>query len=192
MKKGFIVFLTGTLMISIFLFSSCGKSKSLSAPLKADTSIVVVNFSNSSTYTFFSFKNKTVVANSDSATAKWDFGLRLTTFLINSNASGPGSAGVILQNGLFDDITTAPTTGYAYDTTSSKLAIKDGSWYNYNPATHSFVPAPGKVFVFRTADGNFAKMEILEATYEPFTGYTPNKIDYKIRFIYQPNGTASF
>ena len=35
-------------------------------------------------------------------------------------------------------------------------------------------------------------MEILEVTYEPFTGMVPDKIDYKIRFAYQANGTVDF
>ena len=142
-------------------------------------------------HSFFSFKNG-AVNNADSASNKWDFGLRLTTFLVNSNASGPGSAGVIMQDGIFDNITSAPAGGYAYDTAAAKLAIKDGSWYNYNVTTHVFTPIPGKVFIFRTADNHYAKMEILEATYEPFVGPVPQKIDYKIRFAYQANTTTSF
>jgi hypothetical protein len=118
--------------------------------------------------------------------------LRLTTFLVNSNASGPGNAGVIMQDGIFDNIGSAPASGYAYDTTAGKLAIKDGSWYNYNITTHVFIPIPGKVFIFRTADNHYAKMEILEANYEPFVGPVPQKIDYKVRFVYQGNGTANF
>src|SRR5258705_1069745 len=97
-----------------------------------------------------------------------------------------------MQDGLFDNISFAPTSGYAYDTTAAKLAIKDGSWYNYNPTTHVFTPIPGKIFIFRTADNYYVKMEILEATYEPFTGPAPQKIDYKIRFFYQGNGTTGF
>jgi hypothetical protein len=192
MKKIFLALITGTVLTGIILLSSCQKSDNIIAPLKADTSVVVVNFSTSSPYAFFSFKNKTIVSNSDSATNNWDFGLRLTTFLVNSNASGPGNAGVIMQDGIFDNITSAPATGYAYDTASNKFAIKDGSWYTYNITTHAFAPIPGKVFIFRTADGHYAKMEILEVTYEPFVGPVPVKIDYKIRFMYQANGSTSF
>jgi hypothetical protein len=192
MKRKFITLLSLTLMSSIIFLSSCKKNNVVvSQPVVADTSIVVVNFSSSSPYAFFSFKNGTV-SNADSASNKWDFGLRLTTFLVNSNASGPGNAGVIMQDGIFDNIGAAPTSGYAYDTTSAKLAIKDGSWYNYNVTTHAFIPIPGKVFVFRTADNHYAKMEILGATYEPFVGPVPQKIDYQIRFAYQANGTANF
>jgi hypothetical protein len=191
MKKGIFALVTGIGLTAAILFSSCNKKDSIITPLRADTSIVAVNFSSSSPYAFFSFKNGTV-ANADSASNKWDFGLRLTTFLVNSNVSGPGNAGVIMQNGIFDNITMAPSTGYAYDTASNKLAIKDGSWYTYNITTHAFAPVPGKIFIFRTADGHYAKMEILEVNYEPFTGPMPSKIDYKIRFMYQANGSTGF
>jgi hypothetical protein len=110
---------------------------------------------------------------------------------VNSNASGPGDAAVIMQDGIFDNITQAPETGYAFDTTSTRLAIKDGTWYDYNGATRSFVPKAGKVFIFRTADNKYAKMEILEATYDPFVGTVPDKINYKIRFVYQADGTRN-
>lgn len=192
MKRQFIPFVTTVVLAGIVLLTACKKDNgSGSQTVTADTAIVVVNFSASTPYTFFSFKNGTV-SNTDSSSSKWDFALRLTTFLINSHASGPGNAGVIMQDGIFDNISTAPVNGYAYDTTAGQLAIKDGSWYNYNPATHSFVPIPGKIFVFRTADNRYAKMEILQATYEPFTGMAPEKIDYKIRFAYQSDGSVDF
>ena len=191
MKWKFIPPITVALLTSVAFFSCKKENVVTNQPVTADTAIVVVNFSSSSSYAFFSFKNGTV-SNVDSASNKWDFGLRLTTFLVNSNASGPGNAGVIMQDGLFDNINSAPASGYAYDTTAAKLAIKDGSWYNYNITTHTFTPIPGKVFIFRTADNHYAKMEVLEANYEPFVGPVPQNIDYKIRFAYQANATTNF
>lgn len=175
-------------------FAACSKDKTTVTPLPATvkTKSITVNFSSSSSFTFFSFRDTTVIANADSASNKWDFGLRLTTFLVNSNASGPGNGGAILQDAIYDHVTTAPTSGYAYDTTSSQRAIKDGSWYDYNPATHSFVPKAGKTFLFRTADGHYAKMELLGVTYEPFTGPAPARLIYNFRYTYQPNSSNTF
>ncbi len=186
--------LSALLMTGLVAFNvSCKKSSTTTNQSPAtDTTIVKVNFSTSSNFTFFSFKNNAVVANTDSASSKWDFGLRLTTFLVNSYASGPGNAGVVMMNGILDNIIAAPATGYAYDTTASQLAIKEGSWYTYDFVTHSFSPIPGKIFIFRTADGHYAKMEILGVTYEPFVGPVPVILDYKIRFVYQSNGTLNF
>ena len=176
-------------------FTACKKEETVPVvvPVITTTQNLSVNFSTASKFAFFSFKDSTVVANTDSATSKWDFGLRFTTFLVNSNASGPGNAGVILQDGIFSGITSAPTSGYAYDSSSSKLAIKDGSWYNYVPSTRSFAPTAGKVFIFRTADGlHYVKMELLSVDYAPFIGQVPVTLYYKFQYTYQPNGSTNF
>ncbi len=157
------------------------------------TDSIKVNFSSASPFVFFNFKNGVVVPNSDSASTKWDFGLRFTTFILNKGAYGPGNAGAILQNTLYTAATSAPETGYAYDTTTSQKAIKDGSWYNYNPITRSFSPKAGQTFFFRTADDRYVKMELLAVDYElPFSGPTPSKLIYRFRYTYKPDGTRNF
>jgi hypothetical protein len=177
----------------IFMLSSCSKSSDAVAVTTVEkTDSVKVNFSSAAAFTFFSFKNDAVVANSDSASAKWDFGLRFTTFILNSYAYGPGNAGAILQNNIYSSVTAAPSSGYAYDTTSSQKAIKDGSWYDYNPVTHAFAPKAGKTFFFRTADNKYVKMELLAVDYEPFVGPTPIRLIYRFRYTYQANGTTNF
>src|ERR1044072_1173481 len=70
-------------------------------PATESSTTIKVNFSPVTPYTLFSFKSNAIVANTDSNSVKWDFAVRLTNFLVNSNASGPGSAGVILQDGVF-------------------------------------------------------------------------------------------
>lgn len=192
MKNQFKFFAAVALVV---FFAACSKSDTAPTvvPAYSSTQTLTVNFSTTKPFAFFGFKDSSLVVNTDSATAKWDFGLRFTNFVVNSNASGPGAAGVIMQDGVFANLTTAPTTGYAYDTTSTKLAIKDGSWYDYNVLTHAFVPKAGKVFFFRTADGtHYAKMQLLAVDYAPFTGPAPSQLLYKFQYVYQPSGAASF
>ncbi|HQW83292.1 MAG TPA: HmuY family protein [Ferruginibacter sp.] len=176
----------------VITLSSCSKDPVNEITTVEKTDSLIVNFSNGAPFAFFSFKNNGVVANTDSATTKWDFGLRLTTFILNSGAYGPGSAGAILQNNIYSNVTAAPSTGYAYDTTTSQKAIKDGSWYDYNPTTHSFAPKAGQTFIFRTADNHYVKMELLATDYEPFVGPTPQKLIYRFRYTYQSNGSVNF
>ncbi|MBX2934186.1 MAG: HmuY family protein [Ferruginibacter sp.] len=176
----------------VITLSSCSKDPVNEITTVEKTDSLVVNFSNSSSFAFFNFKNGAVVANTDSATTKWDFGLRLTTFILNSGAYGTGNAGAILQNNIYSSVTAAPTTGYAYDTTTSQKAIKDGSWYDYNPITHSFAPKAGQTFIFRTADNHFVKMELLAVDYAPFVGPVPSQLIYRFRYTYQANGSVSF
>ncbi len=180
---------------SIVLFASCKKDEVIpvSSVSVTTTKTLTVNFSAASSFAFFSFKDSAVVANTDSATGKWDFGLRFTKFIVNSQSSGPGNAGVQMQDGIFSSITTAPSSGYAYDTTSAKTAIKDGSWYDYNPTTRSLTPKAGKVFLFKTADGaHYAKMQLVSVDYASFAGPVPVTLLYKFQYTYQPSGSLNF
>jgi hypothetical protein len=174
------------------IFTSCKKDDTPQNTIITKTDSLLVNFSSTKTFAFFNFKNDAVVANTDSASTKWDFGLRFTTFILNSNAYGSGNAGAILQNTLYSGVTEAPATGYAYDTTSSQKAIKDGSWYNYNPTTRTFSPKAGQTFFFRTADNFYVKMELLAVDYAPFVGTQPDKLIYRFRYTYQANGSTRF
>ena len=73
-------------------------------------------------YTFFSFKTGQIVANSDSASTKWDIGFRSTSIIFNGGTSGPGSVGAIVQKGIFDELKEAPEAGYALDNSTTQTA----------------------------------------------------------------------
>ena len=82
---------------------------------------------------------------------------------------------------------------------SSALAISTGSgngWYTYNGQTHVISPTPGKILVFKTHDGLYAKIEIL--SYYKDSPANPNAFTdpsryYTFNYIYQPNkGQTSF
>lgn len=189
--------LLASVVIVLGLTSSCKKDDPKPTPPITKTDSIPAAFSPSGKFTFFSFKNDAVVAGTDSATTKWDFAFKYVNIIVNSHASGPGNAGVIVQPGSYDSYMTAPATGYAYDTTKTQTAIKDkepGAWYLYNPSVHDLSPKAGRFFVFRTADGHYVKMEILSVTTDvPFTNpVPPTTIWYKFRYTYQPDGTGNF
>lgn len=146
----------------------------------------------------FSFETGARVANPDSVSTKWDFGMRFEKFIVNSNASGPGSAGVQVLNSTFESVLEAPATGYAYDTTAAQLAVKGAQWYIYNSTTRTFAPIAGKTFVFKTARNTYAKMEVLSADPADDNGNPvvpptrPTKIKYKLRFAHQASGSRTF
>ncbi len=178
---------------AVVVFSSC-KKEDTPAPATIATTDILVSGSASGNHDLFSFSTGAKVATIDSATTKWDFGLRFEKFIFNSGANGSGNAGVIIVNNTFESVLTAPETGYSYDTTSNKLAIAGAQWYTYNSATRSFAPTAGKTFVLRTALNTYAKMEVISADPADDNGAAvvpptrPTKIKYKIRFAYQPNG----
>ena len=192
MKK--MIYSSAAIAISaMFILSSCSKSDdTVLVTTIQKTDSLKVYFSSSAPFAFFSFKNDALVANTDSASTNWDFGLRFTTFILNSHTYGPGNAGAILQNTIYSNVTTAPDNGYAYDTATSQKAIKDGSWYDYNVTTHAFAPKAGQTFIFRTADNHYVKMELLAVDYEPFVGPAPVRLIYRFRYTYQGSGTKNF
>jgi hypothetical protein len=182
------------------LFVSCQKDDTPApSPAVVNSKDFLVNGSaTGGNYNFFKFETASELPASDSATNKWDFAMRFETFIVNSNASGPGNAGVQIVDQPFDAVTMAPTTGYRYDTAASQKAIRGADWYTYNPATRSFAPIAGKTFVFRTATGKYAKLEVLSADPADDLGNIvvpptrPTRIKYRIRVAYQDNGTVIF
>lgn len=184
------------IVVSVFTMLACDKAEELVQPLNTVNKEILVSASDQGAFTLFSFETGTIINNSLLQTTDWDFGLKLITFTVNSGVSGPGNAGVIIQDGVLDNVKNAPTTGYKTDAQGS-LAIKD-EWYDYNSTTRSFTPKAGKVFIFKTAKGKYAKMEILKGDPTDDNGTVvvpparPTKIKYTLRYVYQPNGTLVF
>lgn len=185
-------------LAAIIGFTSCEKDET-PTPSVVNTKDFLVNGSASSgNYNFFKFETAGEIPASDSNSTKWDFAMRFETFIVNSNASGPGNAGVQILSQPFDNVTDAPSTGYRYDTAAAQKAIKGSDWYTYNPTTRTFSPIAGKTFIFRTATGKYAKMEVLAADPADDLGNIvvpptrPTKIKYKIRVAYQPSGSTKF
>jgi len=144
-------------------------------------------------YTFYSLADGKEIAYTDSNSTKWDVGFRGTTILINGGTSGPGQGGGQLYSGLFADLKTAPTTGYAVDAAAG-FALPTGSgkgWYTYDATTHLVSPIAGKVVALRTATGKYAKLEV--QSYYKDAPATPSATTpsgyYTFRYIYQPSGT---
>lgn len=148
-------------------------------------------------FTLYSFKNNQIVANTDSATNKWDVGFRSTTIIINGGPIRSGQGGAYTYTGTFNDLTTVPTSAtFAQDQSPTQLAIPTGAgngWYNYNQTTNIISPIPGKIFVIRTGDGKYAKMEIL--SYYQGAPATPDANSaaryYTFRYSYQSDGSMT-
>jgi hypothetical protein len=189
---------TSALMI---LLNSCKKEESATIePTLEKTTEILVSAAPVGNYTFFSFSEGKEIPASDSNSTKWDFGLRDLTFIINNEASGPGQAYVKIINQPYSDVTNAAVNDWRYDTTTSKKAITSfREWATYSRQVLS--PLPGKTFLFVTAMGKFAKMEMIKAdalnsngeVIPPGTsGVFPSKFKYSFRYFSQKNGTPNF
>ena len=148
-------------------------------------------------FTFFSFADGEVVLayddedRADSSSTAWDVAFRGTEVIANGGDSGPGEGGVQVVTGAFDEVTEAPADGYLD-------AVPGGSgngWYNYDPATFTVTPIPGRTLVVRTADGRYAKLRILsyyEGAPDPIDPFTDSERFYTFEYVYQPDGSRSF
>ena len=67
--------------------------------LQADTIIGISSTGQpygSGKYTLYSLESTAIIANTDSATTKWDIGFRGTTIITNGGNSGPGAGGAFI------------------------------------------------------------------------------------------------
>ena len=133
----------------------------------------------------------------------WDIAFRGTTIAINGGtvtgtADEPtrnGNAGATIVSGTFVSVTTADGLVFTQDVDAS-FAIPTGSdngWYNYNFQTNVISPIPGKILVFRTRDGKYAKLEILSYYLNQDSSNPDGGRHYTFNYVYNPNeGETSF
>ncbi|WP_229311637.1 HmuY family protein [Larkinella rosea] len=142
-------------------------------------------------FTFFSFKNGKQVPNSDSATSKWDIGIRATTIIVNGGTGRAGQGGAYIYSGKFESLTAVPDNAtFVGDENANKLAIPTGSgngWYTYGGGVIS--PTDDKVLVIRTGEGKYAKVQILGYYKGGPDGPGNESRFYTFRYVYQPDGS---
>jgi hypothetical protein len=157
------------------------------------------------TTTYYSLVDNKVIASTDAATTKWDIAFSSTKILVNSGTSGPGLGGAFVFKGLFDDLKTIPAdSSFATDnSTAASYAIPLGSgraWYTYDGLTTLVSPIAGRVLVIKTANGKYAKIEILNYYKGGVTLASTASVNdklfkqryYTFRYAYQPNGSKTF
>ncbi len=185
-------------VFGLFLgFTSCEKDPLTQPKIDATTTELLVSGDLKSTdFTLFSFADGKSLPSTERQSEKWDFGLTGVTFAFNSGSSGPGKAGVIIVQDVFDNILEAPESGYLADKSASEPAVLNTAWFTYSQT--QFSPKAGVVFLVKTAKGNYAKMEVLKADPTDDSGKTvspptrPTKFKYTIRYVYQSNGKRFF
>ena len=198
------------------IFASCGKDN-VPAPVTIQTKTVsnlpadtIIGISStgqpygSGKYTLYNLETNSIVANTDSATTKWDLGFRGTTIITNGGNSGPGAGGAFVYTGTFTDLNVIPADStFRIDNAPTSYAIKTGSgngWYSYNGATQLITPIPGRILVIRTATGKYAKVEIQnyykggvtpDATASDNDKLTKQRY-YTFRYTFQADGSKNF
>jgi len=131
---------------------------------------------------------------------------RGTSIIINGGVSlgttdepdRTGNAAAYIASGTLASVLEVDSSLLLQDTTSG-YAIPTGSgngWYLYNPQAFLITPIAGKILVFRTRDGRYAKVEILsyykDAPENPDVMVDESRY-FTFNYVYQPNeGVTSF
>ena len=207
----------GLLALVALGIAACDKNKTeIAVPLVVQTFAnlpgdTTVSFSSTgrplgaNAYTYFSLRENKIITGADTLTGKWDIAFKQFYIKLNggTNATGGGTAAAFLASNTLESYTTiseADTTFKQDNGASFALNPAPGVWYSYNMSTFLALPIPGKIFVIRTADNKYAKLEIT-SLYK--NGITPDvsaspvvksrlQFFYNFRFVLQPNGTKKF
>lgn len=186
--------------LSLLGFLGCQKDVTEPDPVEPQGSVTTVrdlpaDTASQKVFTYFSLKDSAMVTADDSAGSKWDLAFSGTSVRINGGTGRVGQGGaMVLKNTDFDTLSEAPESGYAIDTSATQLAVK--GWYQYTGATgmppHTILPIAGIVLVVKTAEGKYAKVQVL-SYYKgnPQIGTaTPEKARfYTFKYFLQPSGS---
>jgi len=149
-------------------------------------------------FVYFNIASGETIPASQANTTNWDIAFKGTRIIVNSGISGPGSAAAGVFTGTFDELNTIADNFEFRQDSQASLAIiplSGQGWYNYNAAANLITPIPGRVIVIRTADGRFAKMEIISYYQDAPTNLDANihlAGFYTFRYAYQANGSRKF
>lgn len=153
-------------------------------------------------FTKFDFETGAVT----SSETDWDIALRGTSIIVNGGTSlgtndepeRTGEAAAYIANGTMATVTEVDLALFVQDSESSS-AIPGGSgngWYLYDSTNFLITPIAGKILVFKTRDGRYAKVEIL--SYYKDAPENPDPFVHEGRFytfnyVFQPNeGVTTF
>jgi heme-binding HmuY-like protein len=133
----------------------------------------------------FSFRLGAVVDGADPR--GWDLAFRRYQIIANAGPGYEGQGGIAdLGERPFAQVQTLPTSGY--EVNESRPDPRNpaiASWYHYGFFSHVLRPRP-HVWGVRTADGRYAKMEIV-GYYCP--GSRPGCVTF--RYVYQGDGSTT-
>ncbi|TAE39063.1 MAG: hypothetical protein EAY66_02740 [Sphingobacteriales bacterium] len=192
------------LAIGLVSLSACDKKEDTATPAPTVLEIkTIADLDGSKTTgnggTYFSLSTGLEVKGADTLTNKWDIKFTRSSILVNSGTSGGGSTQAQVVNGVFENLSTAPTDGYKADAAGTPATA---GWYTYTgPGVppHAILVVPGKIVVLKTAENKYAKLEMLSyykgnpnptsAAFTDMATRTPSRY-YTFRYVLQPNGST--
>lgn len=184
--SGFVIFV---IVIGFLLMLSMAPREALefppTLPQPMDTTLtsvvydtVTIDAHDEVAWHFFDFDRSSPVVPPD--TVGWDLAFRRFTIV-------PAAGVVDLGVSAFETVGEAPATGYVESTFGrDTLNTAIDHWYTYSVLSHLLEPN-GHVYVVRTAESRYAKVELLSYYCPGVVAGCPT-----FRYVYQPNGKRGF
>lgn len=149
-----------------------------------------INASSITDWVYFDFSKGAVLNKVDRSSVDWDIGFRRGKIMSNSGESNTaGKGGIfVIKDVEFESVAETPESEYVIDIRKNAIETENPAadkWYIYNYMTHQLKPRKN-VYIIRTADGKYAKMQIINYYCEGVAGC------YTIKYVYQGNGSRSF
>jgi len=146
-----------------------------------DARTVTVDASDSEVWRFFDFSRGSVVE--APGEEEWDIAFRRFQIIANGGRGMEGQAGATsLEDMTFESVSSVPETGYVVAERRDSVNAVLEDWYDYSFTSHVLSPKP-IVYAIRTADGRYAKLEILGYY---CVGVLPGCTTF--RYVYQGGG----
>ena len=117
----------------------------------------------------------------------WDLAFRRSRILVNGGDGFAGRGGVVdLGEVAFGDVALAPANGYRGTEAGRDSVQQDlDGWYDYGFTSH-LLTARRRVYAVRTADGRYAKLQMVSYYCPGVRGGCPT-----FRWVYQGGGSRS-
>ncbi|MGN8068472.1 HmuY family protein [Mucilaginibacter sp. 22184] len=173
-----------TLLITVastLLISSCTKEQV--KPQLQDGKSTVVNdlpgdvgstISSGFKTFYFSFTTNAKIDSGQKKSSQWDisFAREYNSYVgINNGTNdaslgfgGTGKGSMVVVNKAYDQVTEAPSDNVFTSAAITSAGWDSGNgsgWYFYDLKTHLAVPVKNRTYVLRTADGKYAKLEMV-------------------------------
>ena len=153
---------------------------------------LTVDATDRESWVYVSLLEGETVDSKDAATSlEWDLGFQRTAVIANGGVSGSGDAEVlVLEDIAFEEILEAPGGEYIADTEQIATIARGDGWYTYTGPPNHWILPNARVYILRTAIGDFAKLR--------FMGYYENNETKEgsghisIEYVLQDDGSRSF
>jgi hypothetical protein len=121
--------------------------------------MVTVEASSPAAWRYFDFSRGAVVERP--GPTEWDIAFRRFHMMVNGGPDFSGHGGAIdLGTIAFDSVSTVPRGRYLVAEPGDSVSPALARWYDYSFTSHVLEPKT-RVYALRTADGRFAKLEII-------------------------------